>query len=188
MMADVIYTAPTSEPLTIDEAREHLKVDISTDDYLIASLITAARIYCEKYRKRALITQTRELYLDSWPTVDYVELMSPLASVNHIKYFGTDGTEHTMTATDYYVDTKSFVGKVGLAYGKSWPTGALRPFHGVVIQYICGAASADDDIKAGLKLLIGHLYEHREASIDTALKDIPWGVESLLGIDRVPNI
>ena len=188
MAADVIYTAPTSEPLTIDEAREHLKVDISTDDMLISSLIIAAREYYEKFQRppRVLMTQTREKYLESWPAENYIELTSPLVSVTSVSYYGTDDTPYTIESGDYYVDTKSFVGRVGLAYGKSWPTTTLRPFNGICIRYVCGAAAADEMIKAGLKLLIGHLYENREAGTERALQEIPFGVKTLLGMDRVP--
>lgn len=188
MAADVLYTAPTSEPLTIDEVREHLRVNISTDDMLISGLIVTAREFYEKWQRppRALITQTREMYLDGWPGEDYIELRSPLASVTHIKYYGTDNIEYTMDSADYYVDTKSFVSKVGLAYGKSWPSTTLRPSNSVCIRYICGSSEVEQMIKDGMKLLIGHLYENREATTERTLTEIPLGARILLGMDRVP--
>lgn len=184
MAGDVLYAAPTSEPITIEEAREHLRVDITDDDVLISSLITAAREYCEKYQNRALITQTRELYLDSWPDASYIELRSPLASVTHIKYYGTDDTEYTMAATDYFVDTKSFVGLVGLGYGKSWPTTTLRSFNGIVVRYVCGVDTVDQMVKAGMLLLIGWMYENREAASEKNFAEVPFGTKVLLGLDR----
>lgn len=187
-MADVLYTAPTSEPLTLDEAKEHLRVDGTDEDMLISSLILAAREYCENYLNKALITQTRELWLDDWPDEDYIKLKGPLVSVTSIKYYDTDDTETTFASTYYFVDTKSKPGRVGLNYSEIWPTTTLRPFNGVVVRYVCGYGDFDDVpqiVKNAMLLIIGHLFENREASIDKALSEIPLGVKSLLGIDRV---
>lgn len=184
MPADVLYAAPTAEPLTVDEAKEHMLVEFNDDDALISALIVAAREYCEKVQNRAIITQTRDKWLDEWPAVDYIEIKSPLASVTHIKYYGADNTEYTMANTDYFVDSKSFVGRVGLAYDVSWPTTTLRPFNGVNIRYVCGAATAEQIVKEGLLLLVGHLYRNREAGTERALQEIPFGVNVLLGLDR----
>lgn len=184
-MADVIYTAPTSEAITLDEAKEHMLVEITEDDVLISGLIKAARAYCEQYQNRAIITQTRELWLDSFPAGTYIEIpMAPLASVTHIKYYGTDNTEYTMTNTEYFVDSKSFVGRVGLAYGCSWPTTTLRPFNGVVVRYVCGAATATEEVKQALKLLVAHWYENREAVGAIQNKQLEFTVHALLGLNR----
>ena len=39
-------------------------------------------------------------------------------------------------------------------------------------------------VKAAIKLLVGHLYEHREAAVVDVLKEIPLGIKCLLSIDR----
>jgi hypothetical protein len=43
-------------------------------------------------------------------------------------------------------------------------------------------------LRAGMLLLIGHLYENREASIDASLNAIPYGVESLWYPERIMEI
>jgi len=187
-MADVLYTAPTSEPLALDEAKEHLRVDGTDEDMLISSFIIAAREYCESYLNKSLVTQTRDLWLDSWPCADYLKLKAPLASITSVKYYDTANVEYTMTATDYFADTKSTPGRVGLAYCKTWPTTTLRPFNGIVIRYVSGYGDADDIpqlTKNAMLLLVGHLYKNRESTVEQALTEIPFGVKSLLGLDRV---
>lgn len=59
---------PAVEPLTLDEAKLHLRVDFADDDDLIASLIVAARRYLESASKQALISQQWRLMLDSFPS------------------------------------------------------------------------------------------------------------------------
>jgi hypothetical protein len=63
-----LITPPSVEPVTAAEAKLHARVDITDDDALFASLITAARRYCETALKSALVTQTWTLYLDGFPT------------------------------------------------------------------------------------------------------------------------
>jgi len=56
--------APALEPVSLTEAKLHLRIDTTAEDVLISSLIKAARQYCENYQRRAYITQTWELWLD----------------------------------------------------------------------------------------------------------------------------
>jgi peptide/nickel transport system permease protein len=51
-------TAPASEPITLTEAKAHLRVDFDDDDTLITAMIAAARGYVEEHCNRALLTQT----------------------------------------------------------------------------------------------------------------------------------
>jgi uncharacterized phiE125 gp8 family phage protein len=184
-MADVLYTAPTSEPVTIDEVKEHLGIDIADTDALLSSYIALAREYCEGIQNRAYITQTRELWLDDWPDEDYIRIpRPPLASVTSVRYYGTDDTEYTMTATDYFVDTKSQPGRVSLAYSQTWPTTTLRPVNGVVVKYICGSAidSVSELAKSAIKLKVGLNYDCYDPASREAIDKT---IRSLLLLNRV---
>ena len=66
-MPSVLVTAPAAEPLTLAEAKLHLRVDDTADDALIGALITAARQHAEHDTRRALVTQTWKLALDASP-------------------------------------------------------------------------------------------------------------------------
>jgi uncharacterized phiE125 gp8 family phage protein len=164
----------------------------SAEDSLLTGLIQAAREYVEDYQNRALCTQTWELVLDSWPVRDYVELPKPpLQSIVSIKYKDKAGTESTWADTNYIVDPDSFLGRVVLADGISWPTATLYPAGGIRIQFVAGyglAADVPQTIRQAMLLLIGHLYENREAGTDRALTEIPFGVKSLLDMNRVVPI
>lgn len=48
-VVSVTIAAVGTEPLSLDDAKNWCRVDISDDDALITSLITAARIMCEQY-------------------------------------------------------------------------------------------------------------------------------------------
>jgi hypothetical protein len=77
-MALKIKTAPAIEPLSLDEAKLHLRIDSDDEDTYITSLIKAARCYAEQVlASRSFITQTWELWLDAFPDKDFIELPMP---------------------------------------------------------------------------------------------------------------
>ena len=50
-----ITVEPATEPITLVEAKAHLRVDFSDEDTYIDTLIVAARRYCEAYCNRVFI-------------------------------------------------------------------------------------------------------------------------------------
>lgn len=66
-MPSIILTQPAVEPVTLAEAKAHLRVDITDDDLLISSMIIAARQAAEAICRRALCTQTIKMVLDQFP-------------------------------------------------------------------------------------------------------------------------
>lgn len=173
----------------------------SVEDDLIESLITTAREDCESFQNRAYITQTWELWLDRFPSDNFIEIpLPPLQSITSIKYYDTDDTEATAyepgaetpigTAT-YFTDDKSEPGRLCLKNGKSWPSTTLRPHNGVCVTFVAGYGDAASDVPKAVKqamlLLIGHYYENREAVLTTGMNPIvvPFAVESLLWKKRI---
>ena len=78
-MALVEVTPPAVEPLTLQEAKDHLRVDHTDDDSLIDPMIKTARMYAEGKTRRALITQTWDWLLDSFPAWTLTVPMPPPA-------------------------------------------------------------------------------------------------------------
>lgn len=60
-------TAPSVEPVSLIEAKAHLRVDVTDDDGYISALIVAARQAAETITRRALITQSWAVTLDQFP-------------------------------------------------------------------------------------------------------------------------
>ena len=84
-MALVLNTAPAVEPLTLDQAKEHLRVTDGADDAKISRLISAARRHVEGFLGRRLINQTWDLNCFDWPAGDVFHLpYPPLSSVTSI--------------------------------------------------------------------------------------------------------
>ena len=63
-----LHTPPAVEPIALDEAKRHLRIEdgVSEDDALVGTLISAVRIWAENFTGRAFITQTWERKLDAF--------------------------------------------------------------------------------------------------------------------------
>ena len=158
---------PAAEPLTLAEAKLHLRVDadITDDDSLITALIVTARQQAEHRTGRALISQQWRYAVDAFP-VDSLDLPLPkLQSVQSVTYLDSNGVRQTLAGSEYEVITDELVGRLVPAFGKSWPECRLFP-GSVQVSYTCGYGAAADvpqSIKAWMLLAIGAWYENREA-------------------------
>lgn len=184
LVADVPLTAvtgtgpgcvvkPIIEPLSLAEIKSHLRVDDSSDDEMLSTIIQVAREQVEDITRRALLTSTWDFVLQEWPVENYIKLpYGNLQSVTSVKWKDTDGTETTLTpTTDYLVETNGEnVGRVVLPYGESWPSDTLYPSNPITIRFVCGWTAASlipAKIRAACKLIAGDIYQNREGKILT---------------------
>jgi len=177
-----------SYPVSLSDMRLHLKIDsgMTTDDTLITTLISAATTYCQEFQHRSYITQTRIKYYDKFPLF-FVVPYPPLISVTSIIYIDTAGDEQTLAADQYRVDIGNEPGRITEAYNVCWPATRLIT-NAVVLTYSAGygvASAVPDSVKAAIKLLVAHWYEHREAISDISVMEIPLAVQSLLWPERI---
>lgn len=197
-----VVTPSTYEPVTSQEAKDHCRITGTGEDTLIAALILAAREYVEAEAWRTLMPSVQTLTLDAWPASDTIELpRPPLQSVTSIIYTDSDGASHTFSSASYVVDSAPTPGRIRLKLTASWPSAVLKESGAIVITYIAGVSGAlaeagtvtairalvSERHKAAIKLIVGHLYENREAIVIgaglTAI-NLPIGVSALLMPDR----
>jgi len=188
-MGALIQTvAPSEEPITTAEAKKHSRVDITADDSYIAALITIARDMVEEETSRRLITQTYQWKLSNWPSRNRLFVpIAPLSSVTSIVYQDLDDASTTFPASSYLVDTSSEPNQIVLRDGIVWPIPAagLREVNAITITMVMGygaAAAVPERLKQGIKLLLAHFYENREATAPGAfgMKEIPIGLQRLI--------
>lgn len=151
-----VVTAPTIEPITVEEAKAQARITDSASDDLIDGYIVSAREAAEQHLGRGLLTQTLKLVLDDWANVVPLPQAAPLQSITHVKYYDTDGTLQTLATSYYDTDTVSRPGRVVLKPSQSWPSLQSERRNGrVEITYVVGwtsAAAVPERIRHGIKL------------------------------------
>lgn len=157
-----VKTAPTVEPLTVAEAKLHLRVDHPDDDATIERQIVAVRQLAEKFLRRSLITQTLQLHLDEFPVGELVLPRGPVASITSITYVDTAGA--TQTVASYQSDLVSEPARLFPAYDELWPDTREVP-NAVIVEYVAGYGAAGsavpEQIRAGMLLALSDLFENR---------------------------
>lgn len=169
----VLVSAPSVEPLSVEEGKAHLNLSGSSKDIYVNGLIATARGQIERYLNRALITQSWKVYYDCWRN----ELRIPFGNLQIagadpgpaspvVKYYNTDGTLTTLTESDFYwvvntTDPASIVRK----YDATYPELQYGRPDAIEIAFTAGYGSAASavpgEIKHAMKLLITNYYEHR---------------------------
>lgn len=172
-MKHLLHTAPLVEPVTVDEAKLHCRVDGIDEDAWFTTAIGAARRWCENLCERAFITQTWRVHLDAFPDEceDGGRILLPrprLLTVTSIVYLDTAGVSQTLSASVYQVDDKAEPGCVLPAPDEEWPDTQEQRVNAVTVTYTAGygATAADVDPLAiqAIKLLVSHWYENRETT------------------------
>lgn len=190
-MGLVLVTPPSTEPLEVEEALDHLRLELDAEDRdEVTRLAVAARQQVEEYTRRALVTQTWQLTLDAFPDCGPVRLpMPPLVSVTFIKYLDLAGVLQTLAPADYVVDVTSIRGRIVPAYGKTWPDTRCT-LNAVQIEFVAGygdATKVPEGLKSGIKLRLGDLYENRETIVTgTIVAESPVG--RVLALYRAPEV
>lgn len=193
-MALRLITAPATYPVTLTEVKSHLRVDHTDDDTLIQLYINAVTAHVDGkdgFLGRALIDQTWELVLDTFPDNEIKIPLPPLIEVLSVRYDDTAGVQQTISSLTYTVDNVSEPGWVVPA--STWPA-TFDGINAVRIQFRAGyldassppVANVPNDIKSAMLLMIGTLYAQRESVVvGEAAVEVPWAADVLLRRKRV---
>lgn len=186
-------TQPAVEPVTLAEAKAHLRVDVSNDDALISAIIKAAREYCEEYCDRSFVYTQWQAKADQWP-IEFEVPRPPIATTGTftavtLTYEAIDGTTKTVAGADYRVDRDSTPGVVRNVYEGTWPSDALFDANAITLTFWAGYGADGTAVPAAIRsamlMMISHMYEHRTAVLTgTVSKEIEFGVKALLDTQR----
>jgi uncharacterized phiE125 gp8 family phage protein len=183
-MALVLTSGPAAEPVTVSEAKAHLRIDTSSEDVLISSLILTSRLHVEAALGLALINQTWMLVLDDWPADGHVEIpIAPLQAVSAVRVKNAAGATSLVPATSYLVDIASKPPR--LVWNNTSPITPGRTVGGIEIDLSVGfgasAASVPAPLKHAVLMLTAHWYEHRDpVEIGSTAARIPDAVTDLI--------
>jgi uncharacterized phiE125 gp8 family phage protein len=186
-------TDATIEPVTLDEAKMHLRVTAADEDAYITALITAARLDCENRLQRTLIETVWRVTLDEFP--DEIVLPMPTAlAISSVIYTDITGVDQTLTNTAYALDGISEPGWLVPAYGTAWPA-TRDQINAVRVTYTAGFISGGTDaakraavpmaLRQWILLAVGQMYGNRERTITGAIANELKFADGLLDTYRV---
>ena len=189
-------TQPAVEPVTLSEAKAHLRVDTTADDAYIGSLISAAREWCEQYLDRSLVHTQWVMRFDKFPpdgTMD-IELPRPpmattgTATAVALTFTYENGTTATYSSASYRVDRDGVPGTVKTLYGQTWPP-HLQDDNAISVTWWGGYGASGTSVPAAIRhamlMLVCFWYENRSTVLVGSIsKQLEFAVESLLSSQK----
>lgn len=194
-----IVTAPTAEPVTLAETKDHLRVVIAEDDGLIAGYILAARRFVEGQIHRAIVSRVYDYTIDyEWPYDEcgmprIVLPNPPLQAVVSVTYVDGNGATQTLAANQYTVLTDRTKGEIVPAYGVTWPT-VRGVVNAITVRFAAGytdlaspavtGVGVPDELRTAIMLQAEIIYDRNPQQRDSleAARDAlmsPYAIPSL---------
>lgn len=184
-MATILLSGPAVEPISLAEAKAHLRIDISAEDTLIQSLVMASRLHIEAALDLALVTQTWRDRRDAWPKARALVMpVRPIQSLVAVKVYAHDDSSATLDNDDFILDGAAIPARL-VWRGNGSPPAPGRRANGIEVDFVAGFGDAASDvpqpIRQALLLLVAHWYENREpVEIGATATTIPSAVSELL--------
>jgi uncharacterized phiE125 gp8 family phage protein len=143
-MALAVTSAPSTELLTVEEAKRHLRILSGDLDDEVASLIRAARDWCEWHTNRTFrLAVTRTDKRNEWWCDELKPPYPPLLGVTSIAYYDEDNATQTLSAANYHVELSTHGGgRIVWADDADIPSLYVRP-DAITVTFTTGYASLD---------------------------------------------
>jgi len=201
-----ISTAPTSEPITLAQASDHLRVDSTEDQSYISELISVAREYFDAVTGRSSAIATYVLTAETWEDLfnpsrrqmaetgiysqsyqysGYVIPIyrTPLLSVTSVKYYAPDAASlTTMSASGYRVVTGAEPGRIQLVDA---PPSIDDRIDAIQITFTAGADTAPAMSKHAIRMLVANFYEQRTPISFAAASEVPYTLKSIIEAQKI---
>lgn len=174
-------------PVTLQEAKNQLRVVGQELDWNIQSTLNAAVDYCERVTGRSLrVSHTVVQSYSAWPYNPIRFDRQPVTSITHVKYYDADNVLQTVTSTNYRLIASSDAAAT-LEFLSDYSQPALYDRSDAVqVTYAAGYATVDaippaakTAILLALEKFWGNLDERQTGPLDRALSSLlascEWG-------------
>jgi len=179
-----LITAPTAQPISLEEVKEHLRIVVTdaTQDNYLGDIQDSAVDQFQSDAEYQVMTATYKLTLPDFIN-DYIDIpLIPVTSITQVLYYLDQSTTSTLAEnTDFYkVVTDRYV---RLYPFSSWPSVGDRA-DAVQITFVAGY-STQSQVPArllhGLKFLLGHYHENRQSVVvGPNVQKIPESYEAIV--------
>ncbi len=188
-MTLVLVSGPASEPLTLAEAKNWVKVSDGADDGLLQSLIVSARLAVEAATNRILMTQQWRLVLDAWPANGTLPLpLTPVRSISRVTVVDGAGVAQDQSLSLFKLDASPDRARILL--GSPLPAPGVAS-GGVTIEVVAGygdaASAVPEPLRLAMRQIIAFWYANRGDG-SFAAAGLPSSVGAMLAPFRIRRL
>lgn len=185
---------PASEPVSVAEARAHLRIDHEDDDQWIASAISASRAHIERIQNRACMRQTWRLYAPSFDALfsdGAVALpVNPVldAADVGIEYIDTAGATVPFDSGGLIL-VRGRVARVALAPDAVAPSDIADRGDAVMLTWVAGHADAADvppETRLAIMEHVAQNWHNRDGLSRGNVNALQHGLSAMIQSDASP--
>ncbi|WP_439891598.1 head-tail connector protein [Ralstonia sp. 25C] len=164
-MPEILVTPPTGEPLDLADVKTHLRVTDTSQDVLIAAMLSGARQAAETKTRQQLLYARYRLVIDKFPMAgvgtlypfEHVVNMpaygiilphAPVVDIVSIQYLDMSGTLQTVDPSVYTANLALMPSIITPRFGQIWPI-PLPQIGAVTVTYDAGYAAMMTVVNAG---------------------------------------
>jgi len=147
----VTVAGPEAEPVSLEAAKEFLRIDADDDsfDAELTMTIAGVRDDVERITSTRLITQTVQLAADEF--ADLLQLpIGPVQEVVSIAYDDLAGAEHVLAPARYELVGAGLVRGVRCTVGNDWPNDLRRATGTIRVTLKVGHGDGAEDLPQSL--------------------------------------
>jgi len=181
-MPIAITTPPGAQPVTLEQIKQHLRLDTNDEDELLNSYCDAATEFIEAHISKFLIERNVRQFVDGISESKELLLEAePVSEITLVRGYDVNGNPHDFSSDVYRFF--QYESPPRLFFDKSNLN--LQTANGIEIDMVAGYGESGTDIPQNiiraLLVLIAHWYEHRGTNAaGETYGTIPEGFDKLL--------
>jgi uncharacterized phiE125 gp8 family phage protein len=152
-----VVVPPVALPMSVAEVKAYRRIEITTDDAMVAGLISGATDYALTQTQRQLVSCRYQLILDAFPGPQYQHAVPfgvtfsmqgnvieiprcPVLQIVSIQYLDMSSNLQTVPPANYTVDLANEPARIRPIFGQIWPP-TLPQMGAVIVTFDAGHAS-----------------------------------------------
>ena len=184
-----LVTAPATDAIDIEDVKGHLRIAHDTEDAQIALYLGTAIALLDGrdgWLSSGMITQDWRVSVSKQDRFGRIFApLKPAQEVLSMGYYDRDDAAQALALDDYRTIVTDDYAYVEPKTGNKWPSDISSRPDAIFVTWRIGygddAASVPNPIKLAISLLVGHFFEHREATTTLRdIKDAPITVQHLI--------
>lgn len=161
MLKPIRTVAPTSDIISLYEAKAHLRVDHDGEDDAIFATIAAVNAYFDGWSGVLGRCVRRQTWVYRTAILEDTRLPFPDVQSAVVRYLDLLQAEQTLSPENYRLHNDGQGGLLELVSGAVQPS-VFDRIDAVRIEAVYGYSSVPEPIKSAAKLMVGYLYLNRE--------------------------
>ena len=181
-----VVQPPASMPVSLSQAKQHLRLETSTEDDLLTGIIREATDYCEVILRQNLIERTLQQSFTRDQIASGLFLTgAPVREVVEVRGLSLSGQSTIISPSQYTIALHD--GQAHLHLHDDIDPATIA--QGVTVDYASGLGQTGSEIPGNITrailMLVAHWYEFRGATHrDEPADKLPAGLEVLLAPHR----